>query len=129
MFPRSAVKALQAIPLVESGAADRFGFRHAELALASASHTGEPRHVDGVGAMLAAAGRGVADLECGTHMPSSSTAQRALIRAGTPPARCTTIAQASMPASSARLPHGIDPQDYVLPNIPFSARSPRFWPN
>ena len=55
VFPRSAVKALQALPLVESGAADRFGFGDEELALACASHSGEPGHVAVVERMLAAA--------------------------------------------------------------------------
>ena len=56
VFPRSAVKALQALPLVEEGAADRYGFGDEELALACASHSGEPAHVAGVERMLAAAG-------------------------------------------------------------------------
>ena len=38
IFPRSAIKILQAIPLVESGAADAFGFGDIELSLAQASH-------------------------------------------------------------------------------------------
>ncbi len=42
VFPRSAVKAIQALPLVESGAADALGFGNEELALACASHSGEP---------------------------------------------------------------------------------------
>src|SRR5207247_1819175 len=56
VFPRSAVKPLQALPLVETGAADRFGFGDDELALASASHSGEPAHVAWVERMLARAG-------------------------------------------------------------------------
>ena len=56
VYPRSAIKALQALPLVEAGAADRYGFGDAELALACASHSGEPEHVAGVERMLAAAG-------------------------------------------------------------------------
>ena len=48
VFPRSAVKALQAIPLVESGAADAFGLGQAELAIACASHSGEEVHVAAV---------------------------------------------------------------------------------
>ncbi len=56
VFPRSAVKALQALLLVESGAADRYGFGDEELALACASHSGEPAHVAGVERMLAQAG-------------------------------------------------------------------------
>ena len=45
VFPRSAIKFLQALPLVESGAADAFALGAAELAIACASHGGEPRHV------------------------------------------------------------------------------------
>src|SRR5689334_8932364 len=56
VFPRSAVKAFQALPLLESGAAERFGFGDAEIALACASHAGEPRHVETAAAMLARAG-------------------------------------------------------------------------
>jgi len=56
IYPRSAIKALQALPLVESGAADRYGFGHAELALACSSHSGEPRHAETAAAMLAKAG-------------------------------------------------------------------------
>jgi hypothetical protein len=48
VFPRSAVKALQALPLIEQGAADRFGLNDEELALACASHSGEAAHVAGV---------------------------------------------------------------------------------
>ena len=58
VFPRSAVKALQALPLVESGAADRYGFGTIELALACSSHNGEPRHVETAAAMLAKSGQG-----------------------------------------------------------------------
>ena len=48
IFPRSAVKALQALPLIEQGAAERFGLAEEELALACASHSGEPAHIAGV---------------------------------------------------------------------------------
>ena len=57
VFPRSAVKALQALPLVESGAADRFGFGADALALACASHGGEPAHVALAEGMLRRLGR------------------------------------------------------------------------
>jgi L-asparaginase II len=78
VFPRSAVKALQALPLIESGAADRFGLTDSEIALACASHPGEPAHVAGVLSMLAKAGQGARRLECGSHWPLSETAARAL---------------------------------------------------
>jgi L-asparaginase II len=48
VFPRSAVKPFQAMPVIETGAADRFGVSAAELALAAASHSGGPDHVAGV---------------------------------------------------------------------------------
>ena len=67
VFPRSACKAMQALPLVESGAADAYGFGNKELALSASSHSGEPEHVALAGAMLKAAGRSEADLECGAH--------------------------------------------------------------
>src|SRR5438132_1156525 len=53
IFPRSAVKALQALVLLESGAADRFGLADDEIALACASHGGEPAHVAAANRMLA----------------------------------------------------------------------------
>ncbi|MCA1489656.1 asparaginase [Sinorhizobium alkalisoli] len=67
VFPRSACKAMQALPLVESGAADAYGFGAKALALACASHSGEPEHVALASEMLAAAGRDVGALECGGH--------------------------------------------------------------
>jgi L-asparaginase II len=67
VFPRSACKAMQALPLVEGGAADAYGFGNRELALASSSHSGEPEHVALAGAMLKAAGRDESVLECGAH--------------------------------------------------------------
>src|ERR1700704_3163379 len=45
VFPRSAVKALQAIPLIESGAADAYGLSDDELAVACASHSGDLVHL------------------------------------------------------------------------------------
>src|SRR5262245_56205503 len=82
VFPRSAVKAMQALVLVESGAADRFGFGDEELALACASHSGEPDPVVGVERMLARAGLDQTALECGVHWPSRNSATQALARAG-----------------------------------------------
>ena len=85
IFPRSAVKVLQALPLVESGAADRFGLNDEELALACASHGGEPRHAQTAASMLAKAGLDAAALECGTHWPYFDAAVKALAAAGEGP--------------------------------------------
>ena len=82
VYPRSAIKALQALPLIESGAADRFGLGNEELALACASHGGEPGHVAAAERMLARAGLDVSALECGAHWPIHQPSAQALARAG-----------------------------------------------
>ena len=85
IYPRSAVKALQALPLIESGAADRLGLSDREIALACASHSGEDEHVALAKAMLAKAGRDERALECGAHWPLGEAAARALARSGRSP--------------------------------------------
>jgi len=85
VYARSAVKGLQALPLVASGAAEHFGLTNAELALACASHGGQPEHVATASAMLAKAGLDAGVLECGTHWPSNELAARALAAAGQTP--------------------------------------------
>jgi L-asparaginase II len=85
VFPRSAVKVLQALPLVASGAADRLALSDEELAIACASHNGEERHVQTAAAMLATAGLDAGALACGTHWPLLDTAGRALAGAGRAP--------------------------------------------
>lgn len=85
VFPRSAIKAIQSLPLVESGAADRFGLDDADLALACASHSGEPVHVGVCAKILHKAGCSSADLECGTHRPLGEAAMRLLLEAGDRP--------------------------------------------
>ncbi|MCO5092518.1 asparaginase [Bosea sp. (in: a-proteobacteria)] len=85
VFPRSAVKAIQALPLIESGAADRYGLTEAEIALSVSSHSGEPRHVETALAMLRKAGRDAGCLECGAHWPIGEPAARALAKSGAEP--------------------------------------------
>jgi L-asparaginase II len=85
VYPRSAVKAFQALPLIESGAADELGLTEAEIALACASHSGEAAHVAGVAAMLGKAGADAGALACGAHWPLGEKAARALARSGAAP--------------------------------------------
>jgi L-asparaginase II len=85
VFPRSAVKALQAMPLVESGIADKYGLTDEEIALACASHSGEPEHAATALSMLVKAGRDEGCLECGTHWPMGEAANRALAAQGQSP--------------------------------------------
>jgi L-asparaginase II len=85
VFPRSAVKPFQALPLVEPGAAEKFALSDEELALCCASHSGEPAHVRGVERILTKAGFGASALACGAHWPASQSAAIALARAGAAP--------------------------------------------
>ena len=85
IFPRSAVKVLQALPLVASGAADALGLGDEELAVACASHGGEPEHVAVVARMLGRAGLDAAALECGAHWPYREPTQRQMAAAGVEP--------------------------------------------
>ena len=85
VFPRSAIKPLQALPFVESGTVERFRFGAPEIAIACASHSGTPRHVALVAAMLASAGLTPAALGCGMHEPFHVPTAHALIKAGTAP--------------------------------------------
>ncbi|MFQ5764839.1 MAG: asparaginase, partial [Rhodospirillales bacterium] len=85
VFPRSAIKPLQAIPLIETGAAEAFGLGDDELALASASHGARPEHTDAVGRWLERIGLSADDLECGAHEPLDPESARAMVRAGRSP--------------------------------------------
>ena len=84
-MPRSAIKPIQALPLVSTGAADAFGLTDVELALACSSHDGERGHVDGVSAWLASLGLDSDALECGVQVPLSESAATALASGGGDP--------------------------------------------
>jgi len=79
-YLRSSGKPFQAIPLITSGAADRFGFTTQEVAIACGSHSGEPLHVETVASMLRKIGLGESALKCGVHVPFSAEVSRKLVR-------------------------------------------------
>ena len=76
VFPRSAIKALQAMPMLESGAAEAFGFNAQEIAISCASHGSEERHISTVRSILKKAEVCETDLECGPHWPIYQPAGR-----------------------------------------------------
>jgi L-asparaginase II len=123
IYPRSAIKAIQCLPVIDSGAAERFGFSDAEIALACASHGGEPAHVETARAMLAKLSLDEGALECGAHWPSESNAARELVRRGEPPGplhnNCSGK-HAGMLAVSLAL--GVPHQGYVDPAHPVQQR-------
>jgi L-asparaginase II len=79
-FLRSSGKPFQALPVVTSGAADRFGFTEREVAIACGSHSGEAVHVETVRSMLEKIGLDESYLKCGVHEPFSVDVARQLIR-------------------------------------------------
>ncbi|MCY0878594.1 MAG: asparaginase [Firmicutes bacterium] len=84
-FWRSSAKPFQAMPLVETGAASRFGLTPEEIAICCASHGGEARHLALVEAVLKRIGATAEDLVCGVHPPTHRESEWALIRAGQSP--------------------------------------------
>jgi L-asparaginase II len=87
IYPRSSLKPIQALPLVESGAADAFGLGEEELALACASHSGEPMHTERVAAWLERIGCRESDLACGPQAVRYEPVGEAMVKRGEKPTR------------------------------------------
>lgn len=73
-FLRSSAKPFQAVPVVESGAAEAFGFTQQEIAIIAGSHNGEKKHVRVVQSILKKIGLNKSYLQCGAHVPHYYTA-------------------------------------------------------
>ncbi len=82
VLPRSSIKMIQALPLMESGAAAAARLTQEHLALACASHQGAPIHTDRVGAWLAALGLDESALLCGPQPPRDKALRAAGVPAG-----------------------------------------------
>ena len=91
ILPRSACKILQAVPLVESGAADAYGLNLEHLALSCASHQGDSLHTQAVSKWLASLDLSEKDLRCGTHWPLGKETTNEMVRLGKEPCQigCT----------------------------------------
>ena len=87
VFPRSAIKFLQAMPFVQSGAVEAFGLDERHIALACASHNGEPIHVGLAQDWLHKIGLEHDDLECGAELPMHKATQFELMSEGRGPQR------------------------------------------
>jgi L-asparaginase II len=75
IYPRSACKMIQALPLVESGAADAAGLQSEHLALSCASHNGAAIHTERVRRWLDDLSLAEDDLRCGPQMPEDPEAK------------------------------------------------------
>lgn len=119
VYPRSAIKALQALAFVERGGAETFGFSEQELALCCASHNGEPEHVNAAQSMLDKISKSESDYECGLQWPMRVEAGYELAHAHSKPDQrhnnCSGK-HAGMLGLAAIL--GVDAQGYIKPEHP-----------
>ncbi|MET0625410.1 MAG: asparaginase [Pyrinomonadaceae bacterium] len=118
-FMRSATKPFQALPLVASGAADRFGLNASELAVACGSHDATPAHTDAVLSLLRKAGLNASDLKCGAHEPYSKEAAEALRARGESPGALHNNCSGNHAGLLALARHlGADVRTYDRPDNP-----------
>lgn len=123
VYPRSAIKPIQALQLVESGAADHFALTARELALACASHSGEDTHTRAVAAWLSRIGLDDEALGCGVHWPKNNVASRALARAGEEPTALHNNCSGKHAGFLTTAVHlGETPDGYTAPGHPTQRR-------
>ena len=123
IFPRSAIKPLQALPFLESGAVDRFGFGAPQIALACGSHVGAATHVAGVTALLGGAGLSAAALACGAHEPMDAATARQMLRSSASPSPLHHNCSGKHAAMLATAVHLGEPTDgYWRPDHPVQRR-------
>ena len=119
IYPRSAIKAFQCLPVIESGAANRFGLNDEEIALCCSSHSGEAEHVRVAHSILRKSGIDEACYECGAHAPTFKQAAYQLVRDGLEPQQIHNNCSgkhAGMLALAKQL--NADHHNYVLPDHP-----------
>lgn len=118
-FMRSAAKPFQALPLVASGAAERFGLDDRELAVACGSHDATPAHTEAVVSLLTKAGLSASGLNCGPHEPYSKEAAEALKARGERPSALHNNCSGNHAGMLALARHiGADVSTYHLPENP-----------
>jgi L-asparaginase II len=116
---RSTIKPIQAIPLITSGAADRFEFTSRELAVCCSSHQGERVHTETVARMLDRIGLSESDLLCGPQIPYSEPVARQLDREGRAPSQLHNNCSGKHTGMLATAVHrGLSLEDYVNPAHP-----------
>ena len=120
---RSCAKPIQVLPLIEDGAADALGIDDAEIALACASHNGEPRHLAVASSLLQKAGCAEQDLACGPHPSLSPAVARAMAERGEKPRKLHSNCSGKHAAMLALAHfHGWPTEDYRKPQHPVQRR-------
>lgn len=118
-FPRSSMKPFQALPFIERGGAEAFGFTDQEIAIMCASHSGTGAHRQVLAGMHEKIGTQESDLSCGVHWPSDAETRTAMKIAGEEPTpfhhNCSGKHTGML--AHARL-RGLDLKDYLNPSHP-----------
>ena len=123
IYARSAIKPLQTIAVIESGAADAFSLGEDEITLCCASHRAEPIHVDRVIPWIGRLGLGVDDFECGPQMPGNEASAHALISAGIAPTRAHNNCSGKHSGMLTTAVHLGEPvKGYTRPDHPIQSR-------
>jgi L-asparaginase II len=123
VFFRSSAKPFQAIPVIESGAADAFGFTPAELALCCASHEGSPQHQRQVATMLEKIGMSPAHLQCGCSFPGHEAEAAQVILGGIEGSPLHCDCSGKHAGMLATIVHkGLSHHDYLDPAHPLQQR-------
>lgn len=118
-YPRSAMKLLQVLPLIELGGVEKFGFTTEEIAVMCGSHNAEPEHLRVVSSILDKIGENKDKLFCGPQYPTSKKDADELIRSGIKPHHIHNNCSgkhAGMLALCRLI--GADTTDYIQPNHP-----------
>jgi L-asparaginase II len=123
VFFRSSAKPFQAIPVIESGAADAFGLTPAELALCCASHAGSPEHQRQVAAFLTKIGLSPADLQCGCPLPADQPEAARVVLGEVSPSPLQCDCSGKHTGMLATIVHqGLTIHDYLDPGHPLQRR-------
>lgn len=122
-YARSSVKPIQAIPVVETGAADKFRLTDVDLAVICSSHNGELQHTDRVLSILHKAKIGVETLQCGIHIPLAIDVYEKLIREGKEPTPLYNNCSGKHAGMLLTAKHMGEPlEDYYKPEHPVQQR-------
>lgn len=123
IYARSSAKPLQALPLIESGAAAAMNLDDERIALACASHSGEPAHTERVNRWLGDIGLGEPSLECGAHRPKDEVTADAMVASGEPWTRLHNNCSGKHTGFLSTAVHlGDDPQGYLKEPHPVQQR-------
>jgi L-asparaginase II len=120
---RSSTKPIQTLAILETGAAERFDFDDADVALMCASHSSEPRHIERALAMLKKAGVKEEVLTCGGHPAQNLVVNRKWVEEGyVPTGICNNCSgkHAGMVAGAVSL--GTSAHDYYMADHPIQKR-------